>query len=76
MEPYGRDSLLCLRSSQSNGEMIITCLMASNAKQCLSWRSLCYLLDASATPREVRYWEEEDLSYDGDSVLSGQAVVQ
>lgn len=54
MEPYGRDSLLFLRSSQSNGEMIITYLMASSAKQCLSWRSLCYLLDASAPPREVQ----------------------
>lgn len=54
MEPYGRDSLLFLRSSQSNGEIRITCLMASSAKQCLSWGSLCYLLDASATPREVQ----------------------
>lgn len=54
MDPYGRDSLLFPRSSQSNGEMIITCLMASSAKQCLSWRSLCYLLDASAPPREVQ----------------------
>lgn len=34
LEPYGRDSPPFLGSSQSHGEMITTCLVASRAKQC------------------------------------------
>lgn len=37
MEPSGRNSPPFLGHSQSNGEMIITCVVAACAKQCLSW---------------------------------------
>lgn len=49
-----KDSPLFPGDSPSNGEMIITHLVASRAKQCLSWGSLHYLLDASAGLTEVQ----------------------
>lgn len=53
MEPYGRWGVSSLVE-----EMIITHLVASCRKRCLSWGSLHYLLDTSASPGEMQQWKE------------------
>lgn len=53
MEPYGRWGVSSLVE-----EMIITHLVASCGKWCLSWGLLHYLLDASTSPGEMQQWEE------------------